>query len=83
MNIKALAEGAILGAVSIGTSVATGTKNVVETVQSGQILPTLDIQAAIPEPAEISNIFNLITQLTILVVTLWKALKKPKPTKEN
>jgi len=79
MNLKSIAEYAALGAVSIATNVATGTKNVIETVSSGQILPTLDITTnAIPEPAEISNVFNLVTQLTILIVTLWKALKKPK-----
>jgi hypothetical protein len=78
MNIKNLAEYAALGAASIGTSVMTGTKNAIETVSSGEILPTLDVITT-PEPAEISNVFNLITQLTILIVTLWKALKKPKP----
>ena len=79
MNIKNIAEYVALGAASIATNLVTGTKNVVETVSSGQILPTLDVTSnAIPEPAEISNIFNLVTQLTILFVTLWKALKKPK-----
>lgn len=82
MNIKNIAEYVALGAASIGTNLLTGTKNVVQTVSSGQILPTLEITTtAIPEPAEISNIFNLITQLTILIVTLWKALKRPKTTK--
>lgn len=80
MNIKNLAEYAALGAASIATNVITGTKNVIETVSGGEILPTLDVITT-PEPAEISNVFNLITQLTILIVTLWKALKKPKPTK--
>jgi hypothetical protein len=82
MNIKNIAEYVALGAASIGANVLTGTKNVIETVSSGQILPTIDITTTtVPEPAEISNVFNLITQLTILIVTLWKALKKPKPTK--
>jgi len=79
MNLKNIAEYVALGAASIATNVATGTKNVIETVSSGEILPTLDITTnAIPEPSEISNVFNLVTQLTILIVTLWKALKKPK-----
>jgi hypothetical protein len=82
MNLKSIAEYAALGAVSIGTNLLTGTKNVIETVSSGEILPTLEITTTvIPEPAEISNVFNLITQLTILIVTLWKALKRPKTTK--
>lgn len=83
MNIKNIAEYVGLGVASVATSVVTGTKNVVETVSSGQILPTLDVNATIPDPSEISSVFNLITQITILIVTLWKALKKPKPTKEN
>lgn len=82
MNIKNLIEGAALGAASVVTAVVTGTKNAVETVTTGEILPALDASSSLPEPSEISNIFNLITQLTILVVTLWKALKKPKKTTE-
>lgn len=82
MNIKNIAEYVALGAASIGANVLTGTQNVIETVSSGEILPTLNITTtAIPEPADISNIFNLVTQLTILIVTLWKALKRPKTTK--
>lgn len=79
MNIKHITEYAALGVASIGTSLMTGTKNAVETVSSGEILPTLDIITA-PDTAQVSNIFNLVTQLTILIVTLWKALKKNKPT---
>ncbi len=82
MNIKNITEYVVLGAASIGTNILTGTQNVIETVSSGEILPTLNVTTtAIPEPADISNVFNLITQLTILIVTLWKALKRPKTTK--
>lgn len=77
-NLKHLAEGLTLGAASIGASVVTGTQNVVNTVENGELLPTL---MNIPAPDQINTTMNLITQITILVVTLWRTLKKDKKQK--
>jgi hypothetical protein len=82
-HLKTLVEGAMLGAISIGTNILTGTQNVIETVSSGEILPTIAEQASngieIPSADAISTTFNLITQLAILLVTIWRFIKKDRP----
>ena len=82
-KINTLAEGLTLATASIATNIATGTQNVIDTVASGEILPAISssAQAAaeIPSPDTISTVANLLTQLAILVTTIWRLLKKDKP----
>ena len=82
-KLNEIAAGLSALAVSIGTNVVTGTKNVIETVAGGDVLPAVQSSAEsmasdIPSPDNINTVFNLITQITILIVTLWKAIKKDK-----
>jgi len=34
--------------------------------------------AAMPDPETINNVMGLLTQLAVLVVTIWRTIKKPK-----
>lgn len=42
---------------------------------------SLVTQAAsnLPDPETVNNVMSMLTQVAILVITLWKLVKKPKP----
>ena len=75
MNIKHISEYAALGVASIGTSLMTGTKNAVETVSSGEILPTLDIITA-PDTAQVSNYFQPCNAINNINCNFVESLRK-------
>jgi hypothetical protein len=82
-KFQTIAEGLTLGAISIATNIATETKNVIDTIAGGDILPEIASSAQqaseIPSPDTISTVMNVLTQLTILITTLWRLIKKDKP----
>jgi hypothetical protein len=57
--------------------------NTLLTAGIGNMGVVIASSAELPTPAEVQSIGQLIIQAIIAIVTVWKLVKKPKPTQKN
>lgn len=59
-------------------------KNTLFTAITGETLLTVTgaMDASLPAPSDVQDIGQIVIQIVIGIITVWKLLKKPKETKK-